>query len=1278
MLKIYCGGDCIHDPTSVSYRDRDDVTDLLVWNISITKKINDPDILSFVIHDKHPFSQKVYPDCEEIRVDRYETTPEIRVTPIFYGKVLSTSINIQGERTINCEGELGYLLDSIIPAFAKTKVYNSKMVEYILSAHNAQMTGRSVNKKIYLGTGTYDFPYLRRYDANDDGFIFAADSRLIQRNATSISNNFYSKESNQEDAATERRNRLSRDILWYSMRGELPDDSPLRMSKFTWSTDGTERALDIIHKHLTDPYGGVLSIRHDDNGLRRLDYKNINKGDSPKEHSHIATLDNILDISYDKSAEEKFTIVYPIGAEITETDSLEVRALEGKTWLAFGDGNTVCRPDTGVTVDMADVYEATFFDDIANGKVAKFEEPSGNDSYTGYLDTAGTRHQINRFTTHYGSYVNLLTKAAKMKTITMAEETETIFKHGGHRVKIDGSVKHIQDWNRDGTISTHQDKSVVERLYDIFGPAVIAHTSESLKIKNTEDQINKVVTDVAVKMVLQHDIDNHVDTDYWTQPLDGLRSCDFVTVAVGLNDWLNADSILGTNEMGRKFSSYLDAAGTTAANLHKATSSNAIDDYMEKTYEQDATSGATILDPKHNSYFDEDGKRITFKQTLYWQIRYLCMYLKACFPLSHIIIFSSFGSKSKEDKGGTDEKNEVGRKGWYSDVSGHRVRRTFYSKIEQDPYMKPNESDKDNNGDWKAAETTPPDDNPGGRPYDFVKVGSTWYRKTHINGTHTKTTKTSYKITTEGRNPNQDSSIDFDEDDYLAFAKVSRQEVDPTADTGGSGGTSSGGSENVPQPGDDDNDGTVGETELAGGDGDTTTGGDSEPAKKSVAYLAYIYEWNSEDKTASGHYAYTPSGAEGTWGDFENAPEVICNPYEVLDENSYSISELNSAIQEVCEELGIVYVDSEDAAGISVNNYSDIKDISNADPQTDPDVVKIGHTSTMPYNNVSLLTTDDTTGEITDVNGTKAGTWGESFINGSYLNDRGQLAMAKAVRNAMIECLVSDGTIESVEHLTIKGTEHPYYAPILYDATKYDPDEKEYGDLDINVWRAMRIIPVQSGKLVKIDGVYDTNGQHITRTKSEDKGGFGKYDLIDYFGNYNPQAFEAYDISPTGENPNITLNTEATEKMVPIAPADPMVAIAQFDDITDQQELFYAAAEYLYNNYGQNTVNITAKIIDMHIIDIVNGVPMEDVSNSIEIGDVVLVTAKNYGLDESPCVVDTIVEGEDPTNTTITLKSVGAGNFAGEQLAANPYGSYGKRTGLNLLYAPLSEILGVG
>lgn len=1293
MFKIYCGAKPIHDITDTEYPElelsEDEREGLVVWNISLTKKVNEPDSLVFIIHDTHVYSNYIYPNCEEIRVDKYEKDLETDTwkTPesVFFGRVLSTSINIKGERTITCEGELGYLLDSIVPPFSMENVTNSKAIEFILGEHNKQV---GANKRIYLAQPpgyAIDVPYTADYDVNNDGFIFAEDAGLIDRNSQTIVDSF----NNTELPAALRRKNLALNIEYMSAGLERDWDRNI----YNWSTDGTERTLDLLKRNLTDIYGGILSIVNI-GGYKYLKYSYINDGIQPDLtedgryiSSAIVTLENLIDITYDKTAEERFSLLYPVGADITKTDSLDVKILNGRTWLAFGDGSTVCKTDD-ILYDLDKTYDnQEFAEKMQAGKVARFNDANQavpSDSYTGYLAVNGTRYQQNIHTSDHKSYVNLLTEGAKMRTISMAEESETIFKHGGHKESGAGTV---QDWDNNGELITNRDKSVVERLYDLFGPAFINTDATEEELYEAKDgTLRRVTTDVAVDMVLGYDI------LYPEAELSGLRKVDFVTVAVGLNDWLNADSVLGTNEMGRKYSAYLDAAGFTAEDLHKWTSTTAIEDYLEKTkYGRDENTGDLTeeLDPEEQSYYDEDNKRIEFKKTMYWQIRFMCMYLKACFPESHIIIFSSFGKKASMDTGGTDEANVVGAKGWYAKhTSGvptvaNTTKRTltnFYRERELNPYMKPLESQDDTSGEWDPApDNADPPDNPGGVPHNFVYFDGSWYKKVYINGSYNKATKTTYEITDEGQNPNRLGT--FDEDAYLAFAKISQSETVPadSSSSGGgivdidnianSGGTAlQSGNESVPEPPGDDDDDPIGEPGLADGD---ESDDDSEPqtTEKSFPYLVYLSKWSSEKPSSAsdvaGHYTGSSASSKPLYM-MENAPEIISNPYDVLKENSYSISDLNSAISEVCDELGIVFVDSESATGISVNNYSEI-DVTEPEPGDIPQVYT-GKTSTMPYDNLTLTDSED---EDVDIKGTKTGVWGESFVDGAYLNDRGQKAMARAVRDAMLECLTTDGTIESVERLAISGSEKPYYAPIMVGvdpASSSDPDVRP-PLIPTTEWRAMKLVP--DGQLIKIDGVYKRTGALITRkthrdgTIWEDRGGTGKYDLIDIYGDYNPKAFEDFNMSAS-----MTKDIDITNMMVPKAPLDPIVATIQFDDITDKQELFYAGAKYLYENYGQNVVNITAKAIDMHIINLVDGI--DDASKILKVGHTALITALNYGLNKSVFVVDTIVESDDPSDTIITFKSVGSGKYANEQLAANPYGKYSNR----LVYSKLSEVFG--
>ena len=234
--------------------------------------------------------------------------------------------------------------------------------------------------------------------------------------------------------------------------------------------------------------------------------------------------------------------------------------------------------------------------------------------------------------------------------------------------------------------------------------------------------------------------------------------------------------------------------------------------------------------------------------------------------------------------------------------------------------------------------------------------------------------------------------------------------------------------------------------------------------------------------------------------------------------------------------------------------------------------------------------------------------------------------------------------------------------PIVYDADSLNagvPDN----------WRAFRVDA--TGELLKLNGVYDLIGQVGRKAKYSDytdKSGYGKYDLIDLYGDYNPRAFETYDFITAGENKNFERNAEKTAELIPNVPADPIVATVQFDDITDPTELFYAGGAYLAANHSENVINITVKAIDMHIVN-------SDITE-MKPGNIAKVTAINYGLMDSTFVIDSITESDDPADTIISMKSVGSSKTAKEQLAANPYGSYGSRTAdkVRLAFSRFSEI----
>lgn len=1149
MLLIYCGNRTIHDPRTSTYN---------VWNISLHRALNASGTLDFTIYDDHPNSRYVYPNCEEIRVSRYDIDSDTE-SIIFYGRVLTTSITLHGERDILCEGELGYLMDTIVQPYSKYTSDTESVIEDLLRMHNNQVVPISdIDKRIYLDpnpgapgseSSNWNSPYMVEHDVDGDGQITSADSRIAYNACFSDGVLGMGTIMANDTAAIGRRYSIYASAILNWSIGNTAFDY---LKHHLWTSQGGEKILDFILQNFVNIHGGNLFIHHK-NGNRYLTYQNINTQPNVGDKSRVSIGENIIDIQVDRSSEDRITHIIPFGAEITKTEELSVNALNGKTWLAFGDGSSVCHISNTV---INDAFSDEQLNNISDGTVSYYKDQSYTGSYT-----SGQLNQNNKYTSNGKSYIELLTAASGMKTISMAQDSETLYKHGCHLDFSGGSgvwSQRVFDEN-DNT-----DKSVFERLYDMFGPAEII--SEKPHETYAGDRV--VETEEAFGMILKY------DKDHPNEPLSGIRTCDFVTLFLGTNDWLNADSILGNNDLGTKYSRFRDVANTQDPSvLRQRVSTRPIEDYIS-----------------YSDKTDEDGNKSGFKITMYWELRMLCMYLKACFPASNIIIFSPFGKKISITDGGTSETNKVGNKQWYRDPNASLPwyrRYSFYSKTVTDPFMMPNQNENPN-GEWNRDDTASP-------AYNVIEYNNHKYVKVHVNGSYDRKQKTAYEITQYGRAPGVAGAGNVFGDNGAEHTRFFAR-------------------------------GKVSEKQTVIQDGNST--------EVSREYLKYISKWNSLDGHNVSYIASTNPITIST-NDYENSPDIFKNPYEYLEENSYSIDYLKTAISTVVQEFGITFVDSENATNISVNNYADISE------DTDPETTNTYISTALNYDNIGSM-------------GTKKGLFGESFYDGEHLNDLGQLKMACAVRNAMIEALISNGLIDAPERLHLTGNEPDYYNLIEMDPGTDRATDRPW-------WHIIRMVP--SSMILKTEGIYTTTGRKIHRKYTDkdpdhtvqqsggtlyrhaDAGGYSALDLTNVYGDLQNRAFNDMDFIFSGNDANLKKNIELTNELVPTTPGDPIVCSVVFDDITNKEDLLYAAGDYLMYNQRKIGTTISIKAIDMNILD--------PTKKRLDVGDGVIVNALRYGIIDKVFIVSSITETDNPKDTVITLKTSSALSSGREQKSSN-------------------------
>ena len=126
MYKVYYNGSLIHDPSLMS-------SDYILLNGKCSKEAGKVDTMDFTILPSHPF-YNVFTKLQT-GIVAYRDNVEI-----FRGRILSSTINMNGEKSVQCEGSLAYLLDSIQPI---TKVDGTvscaNLFRTIIANHNNQV-----------------------------------------------------------------------------------------------------------------------------------------------------------------------------------------------------------------------------------------------------------------------------------------------------------------------------------------------------------------------------------------------------------------------------------------------------------------------------------------------------------------------------------------------------------------------------------------------------------------------------------------------------------------------------------------------------------------------------------------------------------------------------------------------------------------------------------------------------------------------------------------------------------------------------------------------------------------------------------------------------------------------------------------------------------------------------------------------------------------------------------------------------------------------------------
>lgn len=135
MYRIYLDGELFYDPRLPEYA---------LTGIKCDLEVNKTGTLRFTIPATHPLIGSVQKMYSELTLYQDKDW-------LYSGRVLSDDTDFDGNRTIECEGELSYLLDSIQRYHEYHDISVKDYFTDLIAKHNADVDDR---KRFVVGTVT--------------------------------------------------------------------------------------------------------------------------------------------------------------------------------------------------------------------------------------------------------------------------------------------------------------------------------------------------------------------------------------------------------------------------------------------------------------------------------------------------------------------------------------------------------------------------------------------------------------------------------------------------------------------------------------------------------------------------------------------------------------------------------------------------------------------------------------------------------------------------------------------------------------------------------------------------------------------------------------------------------------------------------------------------------------------------------------------------------------------------------------------------------------------
>lgn len=162
MYKIYADDELIYDSTLEDYK---------IGKGQITLEADKSGSFTFSVYPEHPFYDKFVKLKTIIKVYKFERI-------VFRGRILNDVTDYWNNKVITCEGELGFLQDSIIRPFNFTGT-PEKLFRKFIEEHNAQADDF---KRFNIGEVTVIDPndYIARSNSGYESTLSNLNSRLLE------------------------------------------------------------------------------------------------------------------------------------------------------------------------------------------------------------------------------------------------------------------------------------------------------------------------------------------------------------------------------------------------------------------------------------------------------------------------------------------------------------------------------------------------------------------------------------------------------------------------------------------------------------------------------------------------------------------------------------------------------------------------------------------------------------------------------------------------------------------------------------------------------------------------------------------------------------------------------------------------------------------------------------------------------------------------------------------------------------------------------------------